>query len=126
MPLNLALALIFGVTLSAASQANDYPTLDRVDRVLACMAEQGGQTIDNLYACACEIDTIAAAIGFDDYVEASTFRGFRAMPGERGGLFRDSIRGKALVARLEEAERAAARTCFFRRARVSGKTAGKR
>jgi len=126
VPLNLALALIFGVTLSAASQANDYPTLDRVDRVLACMAEQGGQTIDNLYACACEIDTIAAAIGFDDYLEASTFRGFRAMPGERGGLFRDSKRGKALVARLEEAERAAARTCFFGRARVSDKTAGRR
>ena len=90
------------------------------------MAKQGGQTIDNLYACACEIDTIAAAMAFDDYVEASTFRSFRAMPGKRGGLFRDSQRGKALVARLEEAERAAASTCFFRHARVSGKAPGKR
>ncbi|CAN5868830.1 hypothetical protein BH20PSE1_BH20PSE1_11760 [soil metagenome] len=124
--MNLTLALILGVTLSAASKAHVYPTLDRVDRVLTCMAKQGGQTVDNLYACACEIDAIAVTIRFDDYVEATTFRVFRAMPGERGGLFRDSKRGKALVARLEEAERAAARTCFFRRARVSGKTAGRR
>lgn len=124
--MNLTPALILGATLSAPSQAHDYPTLDRVDRVLTCMAKQGGQTVDNLYACACEIDAIAAAIGFADYVEAATFRSFRAMPGERGGLFRDSKRGQALVARLEEAERAAARTCFFRRARVSGKTAGRR
>ncbi|MGH8469830.1 MAG: hypothetical protein ACREX3_07015 [Gammaproteobacteria bacterium] len=124
--MNLTPALILGVTLSAACQAHDYPTLDRVDRVLTCMAKHGGQTVDNLYGCACEIDAIAAAIPFDDYVEAATFRGFRAMPGERGGLFRDSQRGKALVARLEEAERAAARTCFFRGARVSGKTAGRR
>ncbi len=124
--MNLTLAMILGVTLSAASQAYDYPTLDRVDRVLTCMAKQGGQTVDNLYGCVCEIDAIAVAIRFDDYVEATTFRSFRAMPGERGGLFRDSKRGQALVARLEEAERAAARTCFFRRARVSGKTAGRR
>ncbi|MGH8488538.1 MAG: hypothetical protein ACREXS_06660 [Gammaproteobacteria bacterium] len=124
--MNLTLAMILGVTVSAPSQAHDYPTLDRVDRVLTCMAKHGGQTVDNLYACACEIDAIAAAIRFDDYVEAATFRGFRAMPGERGGLFRDSKRGQALVARLEEAERAAARTCFFRRARVSGKTATSR
>ncbi|MGH8524747.1 MAG: hypothetical protein ACREXY_11175 [Gammaproteobacteria bacterium] len=124
--MNLTLALILGVTLPAASKAHDYPTLDRVDRVLTCMAKQGGQTIDNLYACVCEIDVIAAAIRFDDYVEATTFRSFRAMPGERGGLFRDSNRGKALVAQLEDAERAAARTCFFRRARVSAETAGRR
>ncbi|MGH8509651.1 MAG: hypothetical protein ACREVH_13185 [Gammaproteobacteria bacterium] len=124
--MNLTLASFFAVTVAAASQAYDYPTLDRVDRVLTCMSKQGGQTIDNLYACACEIDAIAAAIRFDDYVEATTFRGFRAMPGERGGLFRDSKRGQALVARLEEAERAAARTCFFRQGRVSGKTAGRR
>ncbi|MGH8576099.1 MAG: hypothetical protein ACREXJ_04135 [Gammaproteobacteria bacterium] len=93
-------------------EANDFPTLDRVDQVLTCMRAHGGQTLDNLYACSCVVDAIAAALSYDDFVEATTFRGFKSMPGERGGLFRDSARGRKLVQRLEEAEERAARSCF--------------
>jgi len=93
-------------------EANDFPTLDRVDQVLTCMRQHGGQTLDNLYACSCVVDAVAGALSYDDFVEATTFRGFKSMPGERGGLFRESTRGRKLVQRLEEAEANAARSCF--------------
>ncbi|MGQ0594141.1 MAG: hypothetical protein ACT4QB_16285 [Gammaproteobacteria bacterium] len=95
-----------------AVEANDFPTLDRVDQVLTCMRGHGGQTLDNLYACSCAVDAVAAALSYDDFVEATTFKGFKSMPGERGGLFRESARGQKLVERLEEAEERAARSCF--------------
>ena len=93
-------------------EANDFPTLDRVDQVLTCMKGHGGQTLDNLYACSCVVDAVAAALSYDDFVEATTFRAFKSMPGERGGLFRESARGRKLVQRLDEAEERAARSCF--------------
>jgi hypothetical protein len=93
-------------------EANDFPTLERVDQVLTCMRGHGGQTLDNLYACSCTIDVVAAALSYDDFVEATTFKSFKSMPGERGGLFRESARGRKLVERLEEAEERAARSCF--------------
>ncbi len=98
-------------------EANDFPTLDRVDQVLSCMRGHGGQTLDNLYACSCAVDVVAAALSYDDFVEATTFKGLKAMPGERGGLFRESARGRKLVERLEEAEARAARSCFLEVAR---------
>ncbi len=101
-----------------AARANDFPTLERVDQVLTCMRRHGGQTLDNLYACSCAVDTVAAALPYDDFVEAMTFKGFKSMPGERGGLFRDSARGRKLVQRLEEAEQSAERSCFLRAARA--------
>ena len=94
-------------------EANDFPTLDRVDQVLTCMRAHGGQTLDNLYACSCAVDAVAAALSYDDFVEATTFKGFKSMPGERGGLFRESARGRKLVQRLEDAEERAARSCFM-------------
>ena len=37
-------------------------------------------------ACACAIDRIAAALGFDDYVEVTTFINNANMSGEGGGM----------------------------------------
>ncbi len=102
--------------------ANDFPTLDRVDQVLTCMARHGGQTLDNLYACSCTVDAIAADLSYDDFIEAATFRSMRPMPGEGGGLFRDSKRGQALIGRLEAAERSAEAKCFVAKAHAARKT----
>ena len=107
---------------SMAVEANDFPTLDRVDQVLTCMRGHGGQTLDNLYACSCAVDAVAAALSYDDFVEATTFKGFKSMPGERGGLFRESARGRKLVQRLAEAEERAARSCFVGVARSKRST----
>jgi len=94
--------------------ANDFPTLDRVDQVLTCMKRHGGQTVDNLYACSCAIDTIASVMPYKQWLETTTFRSFKAMPGEKGGLFRESPLGSKDVKRLEQAEKEARRRCFLR------------
>ncbi len=95
--------------------ANDYPTLERVDHVLTCMKSHGGQTVDNLYACACEIDIIAQQLAFEDFTEARTFEIYKRMPGEKGGLFRDSQRADEIVGQLEKARGEAQKRCFVGR-----------
>ena len=77
----------------------------------------GGQTIDNLYACSCEIDIIAQAVDFEEFTEARTFEMYKRMPGEKGGLFRESERADELVDRLEAARADAKKRCFIGRDR---------
>ena len=103
--------LCFAVVPSA--YANDYPTLERVDHVLTCMRLAGGQTIDNLYACSCEIDEIARTLEFEDFTEARTYEMYKRMPGEKGGVFRDSERGDAMVGKLASARAEAKKRCFI-------------
>ena len=101
--------------------ANDYPTLDRVDYVLTCMRKHGGQTMDNLYACTCEIDAIALMMPYDRFIEASAFESYRNMPGEKGGVFRDSAQGEKLVTQLHKAQKEAEHRCFIRTKTVEPK-----
>lgn len=112
--------LVLGL-LPCLGSANDFPTLDRVDQVLTCMRQHGGQTVDNLYACSCAIDTIASFLPYQQWLEATTFRAFKAMPGEKGGLFRESPVGSKDVKRLEQAEKEAQRRCFLGARRVEEK-----
>ncbi len=107
------IVLLLVVLPSFAAFANDYPTVERVDHVLTCMRLAGGQTIDNLYACSCEIDAIAEAVKFEDFSEARTYESYRRMPGEKGGLFRDSERGSEIVGRLDAARKDAKKRCFI-------------
>ena len=107
--------VLISVLLATGAQAqdNNYPTLERVDHVLTCMRTNGGQTVDNLYACACEVDIIAQQLSFDEFTEARTFEIYQRMPGEKGGLFRDNERAKKVVARLEQARTDASKRCFI-------------
>ena len=108
----LALATVLA---GHAAIANEYPTLERVDHVLTCMRTHGGQTVDNLYACSCEIDVIAQKVNFDDFAEARTFEIYKRMPGEKGGLFRDSDRANEIVSQLDQARADAKKRCFIGR-----------
>lgn len=108
----LSCALLLFLNVAHAAD-NSYPTLERVDHVLTCMRTNGGQTVDNLYACSCEIDTIAQQVAFDDFAEARTFEIYKRMPGEKGGLFRDSERAESIVKQLEQARADAAKRCFI-------------
>ena len=97
----------------AMAIADDYPTLERVDHVLTCMKKHGGQTVDNLYSCSCEIDVIASKMVFDDFVEASTFEAYQGMPGDKGAIFRESRRGEEVVGKLQQAREDARKKCFI-------------
>jgi len=104
---------LFMLFISTVASANDYPTLERVDHVLTCMRLAGGQTVDNLYACSCEIDVIAQSVTFGDFTEARTYEIYKRMPGEKGGLFRESDQGSVITKKLRQARADAKKRCFI-------------
>lgn len=107
----VALALS-GLLPSYAVNANDFPTLARVEYVLRCMDSHGGQKYESLYGCTCTVDKIADQIAYDEYVEAEVFAQLWSTPGERGGVFRDPDRASLLVKKLKEVTESAERSCF--------------
>ncbi len=93
---------------------NDYPTRDRVEYVLNCVAQHGGLTYITQYACGCKIDKIAERLTFSEYDAAKTFNYLKGTPGENGGVFRDPSQSKSLRVKLKEAEEFAERSCFVK------------
>ena len=111
-------AILLGTALSAgliapvngAPPAHDYPTQARVEYVIDCAARNGGN-LSQMYQCSCVIDDIANTLAYDDFVEAATFAHYAALPGEAGGIFRDSEEAKAKAKRFRDLEKNAYRAC---------------
>jgi hypothetical protein len=97
-----------------ALKINDYPTRDRVEYVLNCVAQHGGLTFITQYACGCKIDKIAEKLSFAEYEAAKTFSLLKSTPGEAGGVFRDPQQSKDLRKQLKEAEAQAEKSCFVK------------
>lgn len=113
MPTRILLCLLLLLPSAVAwSQTHDYPTMDRVDNVLTCMKRNGGQNVDNLFRCSCEIDVIMQQLSLEDFNVARTYEIYKNMPGEKGGLFRESADGDAAKGRLEKARAEAQKRCF--------------
>ena len=109
----VALAALVSLSWSSGADANDFPTQTRVEFVLSCMGERGGQTYNTLYPCICVIDKIAEEMPHREYSAAQALSFLYGTPGERGGFFRDAApqsrkRIKFFHAVREEAEAA----CF--------------
>jgi hypothetical protein len=94
----------------ADAPVHSYPTVARVEFVNECMGKLGGK-LAALYQCSCVIDRIANVLGYDDYVEASTFAKYATLPGEGGGEFRDSDRARALTKSYRQLESDSLRSC---------------
>jgi len=75
--------------VSSFASANEYPTVETVRFVVNCMVDNGGQNEENLYTCTCRYDAISSAITFNEYEQVSVYVRNKAMPGEKGGVFRD-------------------------------------
>ena len=108
-----AIAALSSLSVMSNAVANDFPTQARVEFVLSCMDQRGGQSYNSLYPCVCVIDKIASRMPHREYTAAETLSFLYATPGERGGFFRDAAprsrkRIKAFRALREEAEAA----CF--------------
>jgi hypothetical protein len=101
-----------GAPVAEKVGVNDYPTRDRVEYVLNCVAKHGGLTYINQYACGCKIDKIAEQLTFNEYDEARTFTMLYSTAGEKGAVFRDPKQSKPLRERLKAAEDAAEKACF--------------
>ena len=97
----LCLGLGLSLLLPRVTLANDFPTQTRVEFVLGCMEEHGGQSYDWLYKCVCLVDAIAGEMTHDEFAEARVFSQLRSMPGERGGVFRDPDQARSLIAKLQ-------------------------
>ncbi len=102
------------VAAESAPRVNDFPTRDRVEYVLNCVAQHGGLSFITQYACGCKIDKIAEKMSFADFEAAKTFNYLRSTPGEAGGIFRDPKQAKDLRKVLKEAEAYAERQCFVK------------
>ncbi len=101
--------LLFG---AMPSLAYEYPTEATVHYILNCMTALGGQTDQNLYTCSCRYDSIREVVSFDDYSDGRTYERNRAMPGKKGGFFRDNERGEGLYNVLVKAREQAAEQCI--------------
>jgi len=111
-------AVLLGTGLAAsligpaygAPPAHNYPTQARVEYVNDCVSKNGGK-LSQVYQCSCVIDDIANTLAYDDYVEISTFARYATLPGEGGGIFRDSEQAKARAKQFRELEKNAYRAC---------------
>jgi hypothetical protein len=103
------------VSAEATPVANDYPTRDRVEYVLNCVAQHGGLTYITQYACGCKIDKIAEKLTFKEFEAAKTFTYLsKGQTGDAGAVFRDPAQSKDLRTRLKEAEAYAEKSCFVK------------
>jgi hypothetical protein len=93
---------------------HDYPTVARVEYVNECIGQNGG-ALAALYQCSCAIDNLAARLSYDEFVEAGTYAKYAALPGEGGGVFRDSTEAKDRAKLYRELEREARRSCGLER-----------
>jgi hypothetical protein len=103
---------LLGLTAAADVEApvNNYPTVARVEFVQECIRQHGGK-LENLYQCSCAIDRIANALSYDEFVESSTYAKYASLPGEGGGIFRDSDKAKQMAKRYRDTEAEAYRSC---------------
>ena len=103
------------VPVETTPLVNDYPTRDRVEYVLNCVAQHGGLTYITQYACGCKIDKIAEKLSFAEYEAAKTFTYLsKGQTGDAGAVFRDPAQSKDLRARLKKAEAYAEKSCFVK------------
>jgi hypothetical protein len=102
--------LLTAAPARGAPPTHDYPTHARVEYVHECIEKHGGK-LSHVYQCSCAIDRIADVLTYDEFVEASTFAKYSGLPGEGGGIFRDSDAAKAQAKRYRELEKKAFGDC---------------
>jgi hypothetical protein len=111
LPVLLGTAWLCAIPIALAdAPVHDYPTVARVEFVQECIRQHGGK-LENLYQCSCAIDRIANALTYDEFVEASTYAKYSSLPGEGGGIFRDSDTAKRMAKRYRDVEAEAYRSC---------------
>ena len=89
---------------------HNYPTQARVEYVNECIGKHD-DSLANVYQCSCAIDRIAKQLSYDDFVEAVTYARYAGLPGEGGGLFRDSDQAKTLAKMYRQLEADAFQAC---------------
>jgi len=99
------------IAMPALAGAEPYGTTEIVKFVVGCMADNGGETEENLYTCACRFDKISSQFTFEEFDSALMFERYKDMPGKRGAMVRDNEEGRVLTTRLKKAREEAAAQC---------------
>jgi hypothetical protein len=110
-----ALLLVLPLLLLAGgAAAHDYPSVDLVQYVEACIRDHPDRPRQEmLYKCACAIDAIAEQIPYDEFVDAATALNAGQVAGPRGTAVRESKTGQELAGRLRQAQKAAFARCLI-------------
>jgi len=107
--LSLALTLTFAPAL-----ANDFPTIERVLFVEACVRDHPDRPHQEMvYKCSCAVDAIASDLPYDEHVELATSFDAGQIAGERGAAVRESTEGKSMSKRFKEARAKALASCMI-------------
>lgn len=110
---NAMLTLTLALSGSIAA-ANDFPTLDRVLFVEACVRDHPDrQHQEMVYKCSCAVDALASEISYDDYVELSTASDAGQIAGERGAAIRESGTGRSMAKDFRAARAKAYNSCLI-------------
>lgn len=106
--------LLLALLLSGVAQANNYPTLARVEYVEQCQRSHPGPGYEMRSKCSCVIDHIASQIRYEEFEALKTASDAMSIGGERGGALRDNATVKPMIARWRALQSEAARACFIR------------
>jgi hypothetical protein len=109
----LALAALGAGGALAAGDKNDYPTVGRVEYVVACMREAPKASQEYLYKCSCVIDEIARRLDYDAFVNEATTTDALSIGGERGEVMRGLQGGRKVARHFHAVEDEARKACFM-------------
>ena len=115
LPIKSSLVFLVALLAAAPLRANDFPTVARVEFVVACMRDSKAAPHEMLYKCSCAVDAIAQRLSYDEWVELSTLANAMPMAGERGGVLRDLKDGRKRVAQFRGLQEDAKKGCFIDR-----------
>jgi len=109
----MMLAAVCASLLPAAARAHDYPTVDRVTYVQACMRDHPGSYYEMVNKCSCVIDRIAQDVPYDDYVTMSTATNANSIGGERGSYIRDVDALQQQIRKFRALQTQAMKSCMI-------------
>ncbi len=107
------LCFLLAMAAVLPARANDFPTVDRVEFVEACMRDRQGMRQEFLYKCSCAIDALAGKVGYPEYVELLTASRAITIAGERGAVVREAADAQAMAKRFRSLEDWAKKQCFL-------------
>ncbi len=100
--------------VACVASANDFPTLERVLFVEACVRDHADRPRQEmLYKCSCALDAIAEEVDYDEFVELATANDAGQIAGERGTQVRESQQGRAMTKKYKELRTKAFQSCFI-------------
>lgn len=105
--------LVAAALAAGAAQANDYPTVDRVIFVQACLRDHPGGYFEMLNKCSCAIDAIARELPFDTYTAMNTAANANSIGGERGSYIRDAESLQVDIRKFRQISAKAKKGCFI-------------